>query len=191
MPTKKTFILMKNAIRNQMREQRQALSPALHAEKSGAICRRLEQLPVYQNAKKILVYVSTKKEVETHGLIKDALAQGRQLYVPKIHDGSLIICPLTKWADLQLGTFGILEPCEILNPAQPEEIDLIIVPGLAFDLRAHRIGYGKGHYDKLLKSTKGYKVGLAFHEQVIENVPNEAHDVALDLVITDKSLIHP
>ena len=70
-------------------------------------------------------------------------------------------------------------------------MDLIVVPGLAFDTRGHRIGYGKGHYDKLLKSTKGYKVGLAFAEQVIETVPDEAHDVPLDLIITDKSLIHP
>ncbi|MEK9160390.1 MAG: 5-formyltetrahydrofolate cyclo-ligase [Patescibacteria group bacterium] len=182
---------MKNAIRNQMREQRQSLSPALHAEKSEAIRRRLEELPAYQDAKKILIYVSAKDEVATHALIKDALATGRQLYVPKIHEGTLAICPLTTWEDLQPGTFGILEPSDTATPAQPEEMDLIVVPGLAFDTRGHRIGYGKGHYDKLLKSTKGYKVGLAFAEQVIETVPDEAHDVPLDLIITDKSLIHP
>ncbi len=170
-----------------MREQRQSLSPALHAEKSEAICRQLEQLPQYKDAKKILVYVSAKDEVATHALIKDALAAGRQVYVPKIHEATLAICPLSTWEDLQPGTFGILEPCDIATPAQPEEMGLIIVPGLAFDPRGHRIGYGKGHYDKLLKSTKGYKVGLAFAEQVIEAVPDEAHDVPLDLIITDNT----
>lgn len=180
---------MKNAIRNQMREQRQSLSPALHAEKSAQIRRRLEELPAYQSAEKILIYVSVKDEVETQQLIKDTLAEGRSLYVPKIQEGSLVICPLSTWKDLQPGTFGILEPCEIATPAKPEEMDLIIVPGLAFDSRGHRIGYGKGHYDKLLKSTRGYKVGLAFDEQVLETVPDETHDVPLDLIITDKTLI--
>lgn len=182
---------MKNAIRNQMREQRQALSPALHAEKSESIRHRLEKLPAYQNAKKILVYVSAKDEVETHGFIKDSLAQGRHLYVPKIQDTVLTICPLYRWEDLEPGTFGILEPSVPTEPARPEEMDLIIVPGLAFDSRGHRIGYGKGHYDRLLKSTRGYKVGLAFHEQVLETVPDEVHDVPLDLIITDKTLITP
>jgi len=174
-----------------MREQRQALSPALHAEKSEIICQRLEQLPQYKDAKKILVYVSAKDEVSTHSLIKDALAEGRQLYAPKIQGETLAICPLNTWEDLRPGTFGILEPYEIANPAEPEEMDLIIVPGLAFDSRGHRIGYGKGHYDRLLKSTRGYKVGLAFAEQMLETVPDETHDVPLDLIITDKSLITP
>ncbi len=182
---------MKNAIRNQMREQRQALSPALHAEKSEKIRRLLEELPDFKTAEKILIYVSLGDEVDTHALIKDALELGRTVFVPKIQEGRLTICPLYKWEDLAPGTFGILEPCEIVTEANPEEMDLIVVPGLAFDSRGHRVGYGKGHYDKLLKLTHGYKVGLAFHEQMIEEVPNEEHDVPLDLIITDSSLINP
>ncbi|MFA4814498.1 MAG: 5-formyltetrahydrofolate cyclo-ligase [Candidatus Gracilibacteria bacterium] len=182
---------MKNAIRNQMREQRQTLSPALHAEKSKEIRHRLEGFPAFKTAGKMLIYVSAKEEVDTHGLIKDALKQGRKVYVPKIQNGSIAICPLYEWKDLEPGTFGILEPCEILEETRPEEMDIIIVPGLAFDVHGHRVGYGKGYYDKLLKRTRGYKVGLAFCEQMIEKVPTETHDVPLDLIITDKALITP
>ncbi len=182
---------MKNALRLQLREKRQALSPALHAEKSEAIRRRLEELSEYKNADRVLFYVSAKDEVSTHALIQDALASGRTVFVPKISGETLTICPLYKWEELQPGTFGILEPCDVLETAHPEHMDLIVVPGLGFDSRGHRIGYGKGHYDKLLKLTRGYKVGLAFHEQLIEEVPNEEHDVPLNLIITDQTLITP
>ncbi|MFA6024599.1 MAG: 5-formyltetrahydrofolate cyclo-ligase [Candidatus Gracilibacteria bacterium] len=174
---------MKNAIRNQMREKRQALSPALHAEKSKKIREMVEQLPEFKNAKKILIYVSIGEEVDTHELIKDALTQGRALFVPKTKPDGIAVTPLKDWADLKPGTFGVLEP-ETQEEADPQEMDLIIVPGLAFDAHGHRIGYGKGYYDRLLKLSLGYTVGLAFTEQMVEKIPHEAHDVPLNLVLT-------
>lgn len=182
---------MKQALRTKMREKRKTLSRVLYAEKSEAVRTRLEQLPLFKEANRMLIYVSNGEEVDTHALIQNALKQGRKVFVPKIQEGGMVLCPLQDWTILKPGKFGILEPCLPLRWAKPQHMDLIIVPGVVFDPRGHRIGYGKGFYDKLLKETKGKKVGLAFHEQVIEAVPSEAHDVALDLIITDQTLIYP
>jgi 5-formyltetrahydrofolate cyclo-ligase len=182
---------MKNALRHQMREKRKALSPALHAEKSQKIRERLEELEVFKEAERMLIYVSMGEEVDTHGIIQDALSKNRLIFVPKIVNGEIMICPLYNWEELEPSTFGILEPCTVLEGVPAEHMDLVIVPGIAFDARGHRIGYGKGHYDRLLKTVRGYKVGLAFHEQMIDEVPSEEHDVPLNLIVTDQTLITP
>lgn len=176
---------MKQALRQSMRAKRKTLTQASYAEKSKKIRQTLEALPEFKNAEKILIYVSNKEEVDTHALIQDLLKKKRPVFVPKVRKNQLTVCRLHEWKDLEPGSFGILEPCTILKEAEPQSMDLIVVPGLAFDPRGHRIGYGKGFYDRLLKGTRGYKVGLAFHEQIVENVPEEAHDVPLDLIITD------
>ncbi|OGJ43912.1 5-formyltetrahydrofolate cyclo-ligase [Candidatus Peregrinibacteria bacterium RIFCSPLOWO2_02_FULL_48_14] len=182
---------MKQALRQEMREKRKALSPASYAKKSGEIHKQLENLKEWQSARTVLLYVSNEAEVDTHALLHDALEKNRRVFVPKTVGENLVICPLREWEDLKPGNFGILEPCEIVEEAHPESMDLILVPGLAFDRRGHRLGYGKGFYDKLLKNTRGFKVGLAFSEQVVEELPTEAHDVPLDLIITDSALIYP
>ena len=175
---------MKQALRDKMRATRKAITPNLHAKKSASIREKLEAMPEWQSAKKVLLYVSTKDEVDTHQLTKDCIESDKQVYVPKVKDEKLLICPIKTWTDLKPGAFGILEPCETADPAHPEEIDLILVPGLAFDQTGHRIGYGRGFYDSLLKSTKGLKVGLAFEEQIVGKIPTEDHDVPLDLIIS-------
>ncbi len=173
-----------------MREKRKALSPSSYAKKSLEIQKKLKALPKWREAGRILLYVSSPEEVDTHALILDALDENRKVFVPKASGKTLAICPLDDWESLKPGSHGILEPCEILEEAHPETMDLIIVPGIAFDPRGHRIGYGGGFYDKLLKLTRGYKVGLAFSEQMLDELPTEAHDVPLDLIITDQSLIY-
>ena len=176
---------MKQALRTQIREKRKAISPDLYAKKSAAIREKLEKMPEFQAAKNLLVYVSTNEEVDTHAIIKDCLASGKKIYAPKVEGEHIFICRITDWEQLKPGSFGILEPCEILDPAHPEIMDLILVPGIAFDKRGHRIGYGKGFYDSMLKAGNGLKVGLAFSEQMVDEIPDESHDVSLDLVITD------
>jgi 5-formyltetrahydrofolate cyclo-ligase len=175
---------MKNTLREKMRATRKAITPDLHAKKSASIREKLEALPQWQSAKKVLVYVSKNDEVDTHQLTKDCITSDKTVYVPKVSGKTLSICPIKAWEQLEPGAFGILEPCEVLDPAHPEEIDLILVPGLAFDQTGHRIGYGRGFYDSLLKSTKGLKVGLAFEEQIVEEIPAEPHDIPLDLIIS-------
>lgn len=182
---------MKNLLRQSHRERRSGLTPNLLTQKSAAIRARLEALDEFQSAEKILVYLSKEDEVDTHLLVKDALEQGRMVFAPRVQNDELVIYPLKSWENLEPGTFGILEPALHPDPTHPAEMDLILVPGLAFDKKGHRLGYGKGFYDRLLKATKGLKVGLAFEEQIEEELPAEEHDVPLDLIVTDSSLIRP
>lgn len=179
---------MKNALRKQLREKRKTLSPTSHAEKSEIIRKKLQLEDVFLKAKSLLIYISTPEEVDTHALIKEAFSQNRTLYAPKIFGEKIVLCKIQSWEDLESGNFGVLEP-KTLPEESAQKIDLILVPGIAFDNFGHRIGYGKGYYDKLLKSISGYKVGLAFSEQLINKVPHEAHDVPVDLIITDSALI--
>ncbi len=182
---------MKNLIRQSHRERRKGLTPNLRKEKSEAIRSRLEALDEFKSAEKILVFLSKDDEVDTHGLVQDALDQARKVFAPRVDGEELLIYPIKSWDDLEQGDFGILEPALHPDSTHPAEMDLILVPGLAFDKKGHRLGYGKGFYDRLLKATKGLKVGLAFDEDLIEELPAEEHDVPLDLIVTDSSLIRP
>lgn len=175
----------KELLRTQFREKRRALLPDLAGEKSLAITRKLLELKEYRDATSVLFYVSTPEEVDTHDVIQQTLGLGKKVYLPKIKGEVLAICPLLTFEDLEPGEFGILEPCETATPTHPAEIDLIVIPGVAFDSKGNRLGHGKGHYDRLLKETHGFKVGLAFDEQVADELPTEEHDVPLDLLLTD------
>jgi 5-formyltetrahydrofolate cyclo-ligase len=182
---------MKQKIRTHIRQQRLNISPRVYEHKSRVITQTLENRPIFHHAKKIMAYLSNSEEVHTHQLILDCLEKGREIFVPKVIGDRLAICRLHDWKDLRKGEFGILEPCRMLDHYHPAEMDLIIVPGIAFDKKGHRIGYGKGFYDKLLKDTSGYKIGLAFEEQIVESIPAEAHDIPLDLIISDKHIYNP
>ena len=182
---------MKQALREQSRDKRKAISPNLRAEKSKKIRHLLERTQEFKNAKKVLFYISTTEEVETHGLVEDCIASGKEVYIPKITGKKLSVCRISNLNELEPGAYGILEPRQSSNFYMPEDMDLIIVPGIAFGLCGHRIGYGKGFYDRLLKKTKGIKIGLAFAEQIMSRLPSEPHDIAMDIIITDKELIRP
>lgn len=177
--------MIKQALRKQFREKRRTLPPDLNGEKSLLITRKLLELKEFKDAKSVLFYVSTPEEVDTHGAIKESLALGKSVYVPKMNGERLSICPLLDLEELKPGDLGILEPCEPASSVHTKTIDLIVIPGLAFDHKGNRLGHGKGYYDRLLKETKGFKVGLAFDEQVTEELPTESHDVPLDLLLTD------
>jgi len=175
--------MTKTALRLQLKEKRRSLPPVSYAEKSQKIAEKLLTLPAYQDAERVLFYVSTPEEVDTHFLIQESLRLGKKVFLPTIRGEQLSIHPLCDFADLTPGSHGILEPCSTeLTP--PEDMDLIVIPGVGFDARGHRLGHGKGHYDRLLKATRGFKVGLAFQEQLVHELPIEAHDVPMDLILT-------
>lgn len=179
--------MIKQALRKHFREKRRTLPPDLNGEKSLLITRKLLELQEFKDAKSVLFYVSTPEEVDTHVAIQKSLDLQKSIYVPKVNGEHLKICPLLDLEELKPGDLGILEPCEPISEAHPKDIDLIVIPGLAFDHKGNRLGQGKGHYDRLLKETKGFKVGLAFDEQVTEELPTETHDVPLDLLLTDST----
>lgn len=181
----------KKQIRKVIREKRRALSKTERQNKNEAIRKNLEHASLFQQAQTVLCYLSTPEEVDTHALIQSHLHK-KTIAVPSMqkdtHDLRLI--HLTDWNDLAPNATGILE---VQTPDAPtideNTIDLTLVPGVAFDRSGHRIGYGKGYYDRLLKRTTGIHIGLAYDCQLVEKIPHEPHDVAVDHIVTETSIL--
>jgi len=186
---------MKERIRKQMIEKRKNLSISEVLEKSNLIKKRLFNINNFKKAQNILFYVSYNNEVYTHDMIKECLSGKKKVIVPitnKKHR-KLILSELNKWEDLKLGAYNILEPRkEYIKEIPPDQVDLAIVPGIAFDLSGNRIGHGMGYYDRLLKELYKYNisaVGLAFEFQIINRIPSELHDVKVKKIVTEKQII--
>lgn len=159
-------------------------------KKDRKIATQLENLPLFQEAKIILFYVSKKPEVDTHRLIKKYLKK-KKIIVPTVDPSSntLRLFELEKWSELKKGAFSILEIKKPKEPIPFPEIDLIIIPGLAFDLKGNRLGYGKGYYDLLLLNFKGPKIALVYELQLFEKIPSEKYDIPVDFIITEEKII--
>lgn len=154
------------------------------------ICNFIEALKIYQTAKTIVYYYPKKGEVSLRYLMgKDLLR--RKVFLPKtwLKEKRLTFHQIFSFSNLKPGPFGLLEPPKENPEILPENIELIFVPGLAFDLSKGRIGYGGGFYDRVLPRVPGKKVGIAFSFQIFDKLPLEKHDCRVDLVITEKSII--
>lgn len=152
---------------------------------------KLVSLSLFRNAKLILTYVSTNIEVDTKRLISYALKQGKRVAVPRCIDNTRLMkfYEITSLDDLEKHTFGVLEP--ILDRCEPVEnfdSSICILPGLAFDKRGYRLGYGKGYYDRFLAGYYGMCVGLCYHENMEERVPRGRYDRPANYIITEKGL---
>lgn len=162
---------------------------------SRQILERLFSLPEYQAAETVLFYVDVRGEARTRWVLPDVLSSGKCLVVPYCVGTELELFRLRDLSELTAGRFGILEPDPVLRDLSdrrvaPEELDLLIVPGVAFDRRGGRLGHGFGYYDRLLARTRlrVLKIGLAFECQIVPLVPMEPHDVPLDAVITENGI---
>jgi len=174
----------KVSLRQQMLAKRRALEPDQAEVASQQIAAKVLQHTAFKNAHRILFYASKGNEVHTFPLIAQALELGKQISLPKAHESHLSLHPVSSLTELQLGNFGVLEPVQ-LSEIKLEEIDLIIVPIVAFDSENYRLGYGKGYYDKLLAGSEAYKLGLAYRFQQLAQIPHDPWDVCLDEIITD------
>lgn len=158
---------------------------------SRAITRRLLALPEYAAARKVAYYVGVRDEVRTREAIAASLADHKRIAVPYCHGDELRLCWLDRLDELAVGAFRIEEPRPDLR-TRPErnvsasELDLIVVPGVAFDPAGGRIGYGRGYYDRLLTSVARTTtiVAMAFDCQIIPQVPREPHDIMMHRIIT-------
>jgi len=187
--------MKKEDIRKKILSLRNSLTEAEMESKSELIQEKLFNLPEFKKARTILFYVSTRNEVKTERMIKSVLKQGKRVVVPisDVKERKLILSELKDFdKELEPRTFNILEPKkEFFRPVFPEEIDFIIVPGIAFDKDGCRIGYGMGFYDKFLSSLKKRVpiVGLAYEFQIVDDIPVCDKDVTLDKIITEKRII--
>ena len=175
---------MKQISRRVILKKRNRLSKEQITEKSKIIKEKLFRTQEYKKAKIIMFYVSFGSEVETMEMIKESL-KDKTVCVPIVKGDEMAASIIKNTKELnKRNQYGILEPSPI-KEIKKEDIDLVIVPGVAFDKRNHRIGYGKGYYDKFLKGYKGKTIGLAFSLQILEIIPNSEWDVKLDKIISE------
>jgi len=179
----------KNEIRRLIKEKREALDKNKKIKLDLQIQSNILSNSKFIEAKKVLFYVSFKNEVDTINLIKQSFEQ-KEIFVPKVNEDELEIYRIESLDDLEEGAYGILEPSNKNQRAKFVEIDLALIPGVAFDLSGHRIGFGKGFYDKLNQNLTCLKVGLAYNFQIVDNIPAEKHDLPVDLIITENKIIN-
>jgi 5-formyltetrahydrofolate cyclo-ligase len=182
---------MKNEIRKKMRILLSLQSDEERQQKSINIAESLFSLDEYKGAQEIALYMAFGFEVHTHGIINAAFLSGKKVYVPRVDEKKKCISlhEISSLGDLVPGYMGIPEPKTCKDAFDPLKIQLVIVPGLAFDSRGRRLGRGKGMFDRLLRKMKCPKIALAFDFQVIEAVPRASHDVPVDLIVTEKRVI--
>lgn len=149
---------------------------------------RLEQSDIFHAATSVAIYHAIPGEVQTSTFIEKWYKQ-KTILLPVINGNDLQLLPYKGKESLKSGIFGIQEPTGNQQATTENEIDLIVVPGIAFDRQMNRMGRGKGYYDRLLSTLTATKAGLCFHFQLIEKVPAEVFDRKMDMLITDREII--
>lgn len=177
----------KAALRAQVRAELEKMTAAERAAASSQACARLEQQAVWRGAQAILFYAPLPDEPDVWRLMSNALARGKIVALPRYDEGQKCYAAhqiKDLGRDLHEGKFGIREPAEGSVKILLNRLDLILVPGIAFDLNGHRLGRGKGHYDRLLAVAHGLTCGVAFDQQMVSRIPVEPHDVRLSCILT-------
>ena len=184
---------MKKVLRKQYLALRMSKSSSYLLESSKKIIDKLCASKEFLRAETIMVYVSFRNEVDTLPLIKMLLSQKKRVCVPLCNssDCSMTAREITEFSDLSKGSYGILEPKETSPIVSKNDIDFLIVPGCAFSQDGHRIGYGKGYYDRFLKETDAYTCGLCYDFCLLKTLPTEKTDVPLNMIITQNNIIKP
>lgn len=176
--------LDKQSIRKTMKQKRLFLDKETFFHNSEIIFNKIINHSQYKKARIVGVYVSMNNEVDTHHLIEYML-KDHIVVTPKVNGNNMDFFRIESFSDLKEGYFHVLEPIT-KEVVEPSDIDLMIVPMLAYDRNNHRVGYGKGYYDKYFsRGFKGYKLGLAFSSQEVEKIENDAFDYALDEIINE------
>jgi len=177
----------KSALREKIRTVLKKLPAEKRQEDSEKLCAYLKQQAFFQNARAILFFASLPEEPDLWPLLNDTLA-GKKLVALPCFDADYQAYRPRRVTDVHVeilsGKFGIREPATTCVEIPLRDLDLVLVPGMAFDLSGHRLGRGKGFYDRLLENFAGKKIGIAYDEQLVDAVPEEKNDVRMDFVIT-------
>ena len=159
------------------------------AAKSQEIEEGLFALPEFKSARIVMFFASFRSEVDTGPMIRHALTLGKRVILPKVKGKDLILFEIRDFEkDVSPGAWGIPEPVASI-PIDLAEVDLIVVPGVAFDGRGNRLGYGAGFYDRLLRAFTKAIVALAFENQVVPRIHADPHDVPVKMIVTEKRVI--
>ncbi len=187
--------LNKQAIRKRLLNERKLLSQQAILGKSKIIADKLRNFDKYQQSENIMLYVATKKEVQTQEVIESAQKDNKKIFIPLINRGKSDLIPALIYdfkKELVLGSLGIYQPREeFYRLYSPKILDLVIVPGVAFTGQGNRLGRGGGYYDRFLTKVREntYSVALAFEMQIVDQIPKDENDIPVDFIITEKRII--
>jgi len=177
----------KARLRAAIRARRREKPPQITAGQE--LIDRLMALECYKKASNIFCYISTSGEVQTKTLIACALLEKKAVFVPRCNgDGTMQLCRIRSFAELAPGAFGILEPVCCNETAGAGDIELAILPGLAFDRKGNRLGQGKGYYDRFLASFTGPAAGLCYEAFIEETIPTEQNDRKVQLLVSEQAV---
>jgi 5-formyltetrahydrofolate cyclo-ligase len=184
----------KSELRMKIRAAIKSLPTEKRKSDSEKLCAGLKAQPLFQTARSILFFAPLPEEPDLWPLLNETLAGKRMIALPCFDPENEIYHP-RRVTDLHVeilsGKFGIREPAETCVAIPPNDLDLVLVPGVAFGLDGHRLGRGKGYYDRLLQDFTGRKIGIAFDEQIVYAVPSEQNDVRMDLILTPTRCVEP
>lgn len=185
---------MKNKIRKEIVKKRDDIPQAIRTDKNVIIRQQLFSMNEFINAEVVFFYASFRTEVETLTMIRESLAMGKRVVLPKVKSKGhrIALCEIKDISELSPGHMGIPEPTFINEHALSiDDVSLIVIPGVAFDGSCNRLGYGGGYYDMLLAQRKKKTpiIALAYEEQLVNEIPLEPHDIKVDIIITDKRVV--
>ena len=184
----------KEQLKAEILQKRDALSQIERDTRSTIVALQFLGTEAFKGAKTIFTYASYGSEVSTNYILWKAPLLGKKICVPKVNLKTSEMWPvkISGLKSLKPNSIGIPEPSFWSLRAEPKEVDIILVPGTVFDMRGHRIGSGKGFYDKYLTAHKNNAtaIGLAYDFQVVNELPDESHDVRVDKIITEKRIIN-
>ena len=181
----------KTELRRRMASLKKAYTEAQLRQLSDKITNRLEESPFFRNASCVAIYHALPGEVQTAAFLERWYRQ-KELLLPLVKGDNLLMVPYKGRDAVAPGAFGILEPCNVEDAVQLSSgrVDLVVVPGVAFDRNRNRLGRGKGVYDRLLSGLPVFKAGLCFGFQLVDDVPvSGVEDIPMDAVITEDEVV--
>lgn len=184
----------KKKLRKEIKDKLKQIPKPLYEHYSYLIAQSLYQDPLWQSAATIGITVSIPPEVDTYQIIRNAWREGKRIVVPKCiaTNRQMDFRELRSFDQLESVYFSLLEPKEAETElVDKKEIDLLIVPGIAFTKEGYRLGVGGGYYDRFLQDFQGHTLSLAFSEQMVSSLPMEEHDLPVEKIITNKGSYTP
>ncbi len=179
----------KKEIRKRVLHDLRALDKSTYEQYSFEIARKLYQLPIWKRASTIALTISRSPEVDTWQIIRNGWLEGKRIVAPKCLPESkqMVFRQITSFEQLESVYFGLYEPQKMqTEEIKKQEIELMIVPGVAFNKQGYRIGFGGGYYDRYLENFNGETLSLAFSLQILQELPIEKHDIPVQSIITEK-----
>jgi len=180
----------KSALRESFLKKRKGLTIPEVIKKSQDVALKFFELAEIKGENHFAAYLPINNEVDTRKIIDELIQKGSNIFVPAFltTNNDYLFTGFDGWQNLEEGPKGILQP-KSFKPIDPSFIEVAILPGLAFSKEGVRLGYGKGVFDKLLSKSKALRIGLAYDFQIVDEIPQEKHDLVMDLVVTEERVI--